>query len=164
MRPFFDGQGLLIKGICHLSPTEARAAIERGATLVDIREDYETGMKAFDVPGVVYAPNSSLRDTFEQLPRDRPLVVADSVGLRSKPAVAFLLEQGLVDVANLNGGIVDWDRAGLPIVNHPDEQWVGSCACRLKPRKDCHTGGGETPSHPLFDAHHSSVPPKRPTT
>lgn len=136
MAEFFANQGLLINGIHHLSPREALAAVERGAVLVDIREDYETGMKAFGVPGVIYLANSSLREAFDQLPNDRPLIVADSVGLRSKLAVAFLLEQGFVDVANLNGGIVDWDNAGMPTLTNLDELWTGSCACRLKPRKN----------------------------
>jgi rhodanese-related sulfurtransferase len=136
MTDFFANQGLFINGIHHLSPKEALAAIARGAILVDIREEYETGMKAFDVPGVVYLANSSLRDEFEQLTADRPLILADSVGLRSKLAVAFLKERGFVDVANLNGGIVDWDAAGMPTRTNPDEQWVGSCACKLKPRKN----------------------------
>jgi rhodanese-related sulfurtransferase len=104
--------------------------------LVDIREQYETGMKAFDVRGVIYLANSSFREGFDQLPKDRPLILADSVGLRSKLAVAFLLEQGFANVANLIAGILDWESAGMPTRTNPDEQWVGSCACRLKPRKN----------------------------
>jgi len=141
MVDFFANQGLLINGIHHLSPREALAAVERGAVLVDIREEYETGMKAFGVRGVIYLANSCFRDTFDQLPKDQPLIIADSVGLRSKLAVAFLLEQGFVGVANLNGGIVDWDNDGMPTLTNPDELWTGSCACRLKPRKNFRGSG-----------------------
>jgi len=136
MTDFFANQGLLIKEIHHLSPKEALAAIKRGAVLVDIREEYETGMKAFDVPGIIYLANSCFRDEYAQLPLDKPLILADSVGLRSKLAVAFLLEHGFVEVANLNGGILDWEGAGMPTRVNPDELWTGSCACRLKPRKN----------------------------
>lgn len=133
---FFANQGLFIQGITHISGQEVLAAVERGATIVDVREEYETVMKTFDVPGVVYMPTSVFKESFEKLPRDRPLILADSVGLRSKDAVIFLMEQGFVELANLNGGIVDWEREGMPTRIDPEELWVGGCACRLRPRKD----------------------------
>ena len=136
MSDFFANQGLFINGMVHLSPREALAAIERGALLVDIREDYALVMKTFDVPGVIYISDSRLKESFDELPRDRPLILADSVGLRSREAVALLQQQGYVDVANLNGGILDWEGAGLPTKVDPQELWAGQCACRLRPRKD----------------------------
>jgi len=132
MSAFFANQGLFINGITHLSPREALAAIERGAVLVDLREEYELAMKTFDVPEVVFLANSEFTASFSQLPTDRPLILADSVGLRSRDAVAFLQQQGYTEVANLNGGIVDWDNAGLP--TRVGNLWTGQCACQLKPR------------------------------
>jgi len=133
MRDFFAGQGLRINGVTHLSPREALAAIQRGALLVDIREDYELGMKTFDVPALVALANSTFEETFDQLPTDRPLIIADSVGLRSREAVVFLQRHGYAYVANLNGGILDWESAGLP--TRVGELWAGQCACQLKPRR-----------------------------
>jgi len=132
MSDFFAGQGLLIDGITHLSPREAHAAIERGALLVDLREEYELAMKGFEVPDVVLLAKSLLEEGFAILPRDRPLVLADSVGLRSREAAAFLQRQGYVEVASLNGGILDWEGAGLP--TRVGELWGGQCPCQLKPR------------------------------
>ena len=134
MSEFFAGQGLFIAGITHLSGQEVLAAVERGAVLVDVREDYEILMKTFDVPGVVFLPTSTFKESFEELPRDRPLILADAVGLRSKDAVILLKEKGFVDVANLNGGILEWERDGMPTKVNPDELWVGDCACSLPPR------------------------------
>jgi len=138
MSDFFAGQGLLINGVTHLAPREALAAIERGALLVDIREELELGMKGFDVPEVAFVANSTLRAAFGQLPRERPLILADSVGLRSREATAFLQRQGYADVASLNGGIVEWEGAGLP--TRTGELWGGQCPCQLKPRLP--EGGG----------------------
>jgi rhodanese-related sulfurtransferase len=135
MGGFFAGQGLLINGIVHLAPREVLAAVERGAVLVDLREEYELAMKTFDVPGVLFLASSALEEAFEQLPLDRPLILADSVGLRSRAAVAFLQARGCGDVANLNGGILDWESAGLPTKVDPDGLWRGQCACQLRPRK-----------------------------
>jgi len=131
MSGFFAGQGLWVNGIIHLSPQEALAAVGRGAVLVDLREEYELAMKVFDVPGVVFLANSAFKETFAELPTDRPLILADSVGLRSRDAVAFLQQHGYTEVASLNGGILDWDGAGLP--TRVGELWTGQCACQLKP-------------------------------
>ena len=138
MSGFFAGQGLCINGTVHLAPREALAAIERGAVLVDLREDYELAMKEFDVPGVVCLANSTFKERFADLPTDRPLILADSVGLRSRDAVALLQQHGYPEVANLNGGILDWDNAKLP--TRVGNLWTGQCACQLKPRP---RGGGE---------------------
>ncbi|MGC4119296.1 MAG: rhodanese-like domain-containing protein [Myxococcales bacterium] len=135
MAPFFQGQGLFIAGVTHISGREVLAAVERGAAIVDVREEYEVVMKTFDVPGVIYLPTSTFKDSYQELPRGRPLILADAVGLRSKDAVLFLLEKGWADVANLNGGILDWEKEGMPTKVNPEELWVGDCACSLKPRK-----------------------------
>jgi len=136
MPGFFASQGLFIQGITNIWGREVLAAVERGATIVDVREEFETVMKTFDVPNVIYMPTSSFKEAFEQLPRDRPLILADAVGTRSKDAVTFLMEKGFQEVANLTGGIVDWEREGMPTRIDPEELWVGGCACRLRPRKD----------------------------
>lgn len=54
---------------------------------------------------------------------------------RGRPARrrAALQEHGYTEVANLNGGIHDWDDAGLP--TRVGDLWTGQCACQLRPRK-----------------------------
>jgi hypothetical protein len=34
------------------------------------------------------------------------------------------------------GGIVDWERDGLPLKTNIEERLSGSCMCQLKPRED----------------------------
>jgi rhodanese-related sulfurtransferase len=68
------------------------------------------------------------------LPDDIPVIVADSVGLRSHEAMEFLLSKGFDNIANLAGGIVEWESDGLPIKKDITEQLDGSCVCQLKPR------------------------------
>jgi rhodanese-related sulfurtransferase len=71
-------------------------------------------MKRFDLEGVVSMPHDTFKATYRKLPTDRPLIVADGVGERSKRDVAFLLAHGYSDVANLVGGLLDWESDGLP--------------------------------------------------
>ncbi len=131
----FDGNGLAIGGMVHLSGREALEAARNGALFVDLRLEIETDYKKFDVPEVLYVQAEELESRISDIPKDRPVIVADSVGLRSKAAVESLMGKGYANVANLNGGILDWEHDGLPIVIDPNKQLSGSCTCRLRPRK-----------------------------
>ena len=87
-----------------------------GATpplLVDVREPSEYAMVR--APGAVLVPLSTFLLKVDQLPKDRPLLVMCAVGGRSAAATAHLLASGWPDVTNVAGGIVAWERAGLPV-------------------------------------------------
>ena len=135
MGGFFEGKGLVINGMVHISGREVLEAARRGALLVDLRAPIETDYKKFDVPDVLYIAEEGLGSRAGEIPRDRPVIVADSVGLRSKKAVETLVKQGYTNIANLNGGILEWERDGMPVNVDLDKQLSGSCTCRLRPRK-----------------------------
>ncbi|MCX7862544.1 MAG: rhodanese-like domain-containing protein [Bacteroidales bacterium] len=132
---FFKERGFVCSGFLNLTPNEAyREAINNHAIIVDVREYMLTGYKKFDVPAVIYIPNSELRHRYHELPKDKPLIIADSVGLRSKEAILFLLSVGYTNAANLAGGIVEWERDHLPLIIDNSERLDGSCMCQLRPR------------------------------
>jgi rhodanese-related sulfurtransferase len=135
MRQFFQNKGLLINNIVQLSPKEAYVALLNGAVAVDIREDYELDYKLLDVPECIFISNSKFKDEYEILSKTKPVIIVDSVGLRSKEAVIYLQEKGFTNIANLNGGIVDWDKDSLPMKVDKYAELSGSCACMLKPMK-----------------------------
>jgi len=118
-----------------LSPREAFAYLQDNAAIVDIRPEYETSYRVFDVPKVFYLPGDLYRDKFQLLPKDILLIVADSSGNRSKEVAYYLIEQGYTKVACLAGGVIEWDRDGLPLSKNVDYEMVGGCACRLHPQK-----------------------------
>jgi rhodanese-related sulfurtransferase len=127
--------GFISSGFLNFTAKEAyREATENNAVLLDVREPRLTGYKNFDVPIVLHIPISTLADCYENLPTNVPVIVADSVGLRSHEAIVFLEEKGFTNIANLAGGIVEWEKDGLPIKKDISEQLDGSCACQLKPR------------------------------
>jgi len=68
------------------------------------------------------------------LPDNIPLIVADSVGIHSHEAMLLLQTKGFQNIANLAGGMVEWERDGLPIKVDNEYQLSGSCVCQLKPR------------------------------
>jgi len=131
----FFKHGFVSSGFLNLTASEAfKEATENNAIILDVRELRLIGYKNFDVPKVINIPNSTLAENYKSLPKDIPLIVADSVGLRSHEAMVLLQSKGFKNIANLAGGIVDWERDGLPLKKDVTEQLDGSCVCQLRPR------------------------------
>lgn len=118
-----------------LHPGSLLRFVKGGAIIVDVREDYLSAFKMFKVDKVIYIPLSQLEEHFKELPDDKPLIFADSVGLRSHEGVLFMNSHGYDNVANMAGGIVDWERDGLPINTDVNYRLSGSCMCQLKARE-----------------------------
>jgi rhodanese-related sulfurtransferase len=135
MTEIFKDFGIVSTGILNVSPMEAFELVKRGAIIIDVREEKLRGFKSFDVQELVYLPHSKIKEEYQYLPSDRYLIFADTVGLRSKEVVIFLTEKGFDKIANLSGGIVDWDRDGLPITSDISHRLSGGCICQLKPRE-----------------------------
>lgn len=90
---------------------EERRAAPAGALLVDVREPSE--FEAVRAPGAVLVPMSQLQARADELP-DRPLLLICESGGRSMAATNYLRTLGR-DATNVSGGMVAWERAGLPI-------------------------------------------------
>ncbi len=131
----FEGKGMVIQGLRFLSPRETWQVLEQGAVLLDLRSDELMEMKAFQVPVQIHVPHRELEAHSENLPADRPLVLADSSGVFTKAAAHFLLEHGFQQVACLNGGMLAWDQEDLPVVTDPEALLHGECACVMRSRK-----------------------------
>lgn len=131
----FHGKGFISAGFLNLGAHDAyNEAMEGEAIIIDVREERLTGYKNFNVPRLMHLPKSHIEHDYVSLPRNLPLIIADSVGLRSHEVMEFLLERGFTNVANLAGGIVEWEQDGLPLITDLTEQLSGSCVCQLKPR------------------------------
>lgn len=81
--------------------------------LVDVRTPEE--FVQVRVPGAVHIPLQEFVHRMGELPQDRPLLLFCRSGGRSGSATAFLLRNGYADVANIDGGILAWYQAGLPV-------------------------------------------------
>jgi len=133
MENLFSELGIISNGIRHISAKEAFAAVSKGAVLIDIREEYHTSMKTFKVDNYFILPQSIFEENIINLPKDKPLIIADASGLHSKSSVEKLMKNGFTLVANLAGGIMDWERDGFPVEKDPSAQLSGQCPCMLKP-------------------------------
>lgn len=86
----------------------------KDVSLVDVRNQSE--YQQAHLAGAVHIPLGYLADRVAELPADRPIVVHCQSGSRSSIAASLLERLGRRDVANLTGGLLAWQSAGLPIV------------------------------------------------
>ncbi|WP_337191503.1 rhodanese-like domain-containing protein [Nocardioides flavescens] len=87
--------------------------LPEGLHVLDVREDAE--WVHGHIEGAVHVPMSELADRLDEVPDGQTLVVC-KVGGRSARVAAYLLQQGR-DVVNLDGGMLDWEAAGRPMVS-----------------------------------------------
>lgn len=127
--------GLIIQGLWHLAPRQAFESLQQGALLVDLRADDLVGMKAFDVPEVLHMTHTLVAHHLDALPKDRLLILADTAGVYTTAVATTLVGAGFTQVACLNGGMLAWDQAGMPLITDPAALLHGECACVMRPRK-----------------------------
>jgi rhodanese-related sulfurtransferase len=87
--------------------------LPEGLHVLDVREDVE--WRAGHIDGARHVPLRELVARLGELPEGQTLVVC-RVGGRSSRAVAYLQQQGY-DAVNLDGGMLDWQAAGRPMVS-----------------------------------------------
>ncbi len=91
----------------------ADALPQDGAVLVDVREPHE--WRSGHAPGARHIPLQQLPQQLASLPRTAPVYLICRSGNRSHTAAAFLQRNGFERPVNVRGGMIAWQRAGLPI-------------------------------------------------
>jgi len=86
---------------------------EGPVTLLDVRTDAEVARGV--IAGAKHIPLNTLPGRYEELDPQEALVVYCQSGARSAQACAWLVERGFARVHNLQGGLLAWARAGLPL-------------------------------------------------
>lgn len=87
-------------------------ALGPSAALIDVREPVE--LAEVRTERAQPMPMSTLLDHLDELP-DQPIYVLCHSGSRSARVAAYLEQQGY-DAVNIEGGIVEWEAAGLPVI------------------------------------------------
>jgi rhodanese-related sulfurtransferase len=100
----------------NVGPKEALNLTRKGALLVDVREPRELAGMAYEVQEVLNLPMSKFGQRYQEIPKNRQVIVACNSGSRSASACRILMNQGYRKVVNLQGGIIRWRREGLPVV------------------------------------------------
>jgi rhodanese-related sulfurtransferase len=95
----------------------------RPAILLDVRERDE--FRTVRIDGSLLVPMSQLAARLGDIPKDRPILVICASGSRSMDATGYLRASGWEDVGSVAGGIVTWERMGLPVRRGPVEPGEG---------------------------------------
>jgi len=96
-----------------IEPSEAYRRAGQGVKLIDVREPRE--LAAGKLPKAVNIPLGRIESSAAKLDPAAPVMVVCRSGSRSRKAAKRLAKLGFSDVSNVRGGIVAWDRAGLPL-------------------------------------------------
>lgn len=94
-------------------------SIGPGATVLDVREDYE--WEAGHIDGAVHIPLGQLPERLQELDADEDLYVICRTGGRSYRAAAWLVGHGYSAV-NVSGGMDAWMEAGRQMVSDNGQQ------------------------------------------
>lgn len=101
-----------VRGYRDVSPRELHAALGK-ARIIDVREPHEVASSG-RIAGAENIPLGTLDQAARGFRRDEPLVLVCRSGARSARASAALAAAGFRAVANLAGGMLAWQAAGLP--------------------------------------------------
>jgi rhodanese-related sulfurtransferase len=99
--------------IAQVTIPELQAAMADGARVIDVREQFE--YSDGHVAGSVWVPMSLVPLKVEEFRGKTPAYVICRTGNRSGQVVMWLARQG-IEAINVDGGIVAWQQAGLPVV------------------------------------------------
>lgn len=95
-----------------ITPERARELVEAGAQLVDVRTQAERD--AAHIAGDRHIPLELVSESAHELERERPVVFYCRSGERSGMVAEAFRASGW-DAHNLEGGLVAWAEAGLPL-------------------------------------------------
>lgn len=99
----------------NITSGEARSLLAKSKRifLLDVRTPEE--FRQARLKGAVLMPMNEMERRFQEVPRNRPVVVYCAVGSRSTLVAGFLAGKGYPEVYNMSDGLVGWYRNGFPL-------------------------------------------------
>ncbi len=111
---------MLVRRTPSISAEQAAARLAAGdITLVDVRESSE--LHEGCVPGAVHIPLLQLGARVSELDAERPVAFLCRSGARSARAARLAAKAG-VDAFNVQGGMLAWSRASLPLTPRREQR------------------------------------------
>lgn len=110
---FLQGAG---RGVKRVSPLDATQLINReDAVVLDVRTDGEFNQG--HIVNAVHIPQKQVIEQLEKLRkyRDRPIIAACRTGQMAGSVCNVLRKNGFEQVYNLQGGLLAWEGANLPL-------------------------------------------------
>ena len=100
-------------GFKNSSGEEAKESYDNGTLFIDIREQME--YDEIRIPGSTLIPMSQINQRWEEIPKDKEVVLYCRTGSRSMYLIQQLQQMGFENLINLEGGIVKWSQYNYPV-------------------------------------------------
>jgi rhodanese-related sulfurtransferase len=103
----------------NLSVTEfSSKTAESGVVTLDVRTPGEFNEGHVEGAQLIDFQSGNFENEIATLDKSKTYAVYCRSGSRSGQAVKVMSDAGFTSVYNLNGGVIDWTIAGLPLVNN----------------------------------------------
>ncbi|OMF76057.1 sulfurtransferase [Paenibacillus glucanolyticus] len=98
----------MMKPIPQIETSELRSRLQNGENvyMIDVREDEEVA--AGMISGAKHIPMGDIPNRLDDIPRDQEVIIICRSGGRSQHVCEFLSHQGLDNVINMKGGMLQW--------------------------------------------------------
>ncbi|MEK8129871.1 rhodanese-like domain-containing protein [Paenibacillus filicis] len=92
-----------------ITPAEIKQRLANGEKLdmIDVREDEEVAQGI--IPGAVHIPLMQIPDRISEIPQNGETILVCRSGNRSGRALEYLQAQGLTQLKNMTGGMLEWE-------------------------------------------------------
>jgi rhodanese-related sulfurtransferase len=106
-------------GAIDLSVTEFSAkSAEAGVVTLDVRTPGEFAEGYIEGARLIDFQSGNFENEIATLDKTATYAVYCRSGNRSGQAVKVMMDAGFTNVFNMNGGVIDWANAGLPLVKN----------------------------------------------
>jgi len=82
--------------------------------LIDIRSEAEVAQGV--LPDSEFLPMHMIPLRMADFPKDRDIILYCRSGARSHHACSYLMQQGIMNCLNMQGGIIAWARSGFEVL------------------------------------------------
>jgi rhodanese-related sulfurtransferase len=98
------------------NPAEATILVNhKNAQVIDVRNHDE--FKHGSLASAINIPADNLVNRVDSLDKNRPILLVDQTGRRAQGALKQLKSKGFTEVYILEGGLIAWQAANLPLAN-----------------------------------------------
>ena len=99
--------------IRNIDTDKAKEHYDNKVEFLDIREQDEFDQAR--IPGSTLLPMSQINSRWQEIPKDKEVVVYCRTGNRSAVLLGQLAQMGYTNLMNLEKGIVDWHQKQYPV-------------------------------------------------
>lgn len=96
-----------------IQPVDLKTLLPDGCCLIDVREPVEHAEE--HIEGSRLIPLGEIERRVTEIDRSKPLVITCRSGKRGAEALRRLQAMGFTNARNLEGGVLAWKAAGLPL-------------------------------------------------